>query len=120
MTTEESQKTETPTQERELKFGSWAYADAPEAERPQVPPLPQDARRRAFAPPESFESLPELGEKPRPIAREFVQDWLAAFVQLTIDNMGYSEGREISEARNAELGRLIEQARVEPRLAPGD
>lgn len=96
------------------------YADAPEAERPQVPPLPQDARRRAFAPPESFESLPELGEKPRPIAREFVQDWLAAFVQLTIDNMGYSEGREISEARNAELGRLIEQARVEPRLAPGD
>jgi hypothetical protein len=38
-------------------------------------------------------------------------------VQLAEDNLGFAGAREISEAQNAELGRILERARIEGALA---
>jgi hypothetical protein len=93
------------------------YGDLPPQRRPQVPPAPRQGSRRAFEPPELFEGLPKLAERPSPPARVHRLDWLSAFVQLAEDNLGFAGAREISEAQNAELGRILERARIEAALA---
>ncbi len=94
------------------------YGALPAERRPQVPPPPEPARRRAFQPPESFEGLPMLAPKPRPPARDYLLDWLAAFIQLAEDNLGFSGAREISEEHNAAHGRILERAAVGARAQP--
>jgi hypothetical protein len=92
------------------------YGALPAAERPQVPPSPNQAKRRAFGPPALFEDLPALSTKPRPLALEYRVDWLSAFVQLGQDNLGFSGSREIGQEQNAALGRILDRARVEDRI----
>ena len=73
--------------------------------------------RRAFKPPEPFSVFPALGEKARPIAGDFAIDWMASFVQASLDNVGYAHGRDITPEQNATLGRIIERARLDARLS---
>jgi hypothetical protein len=93
------------------------YGELPPERRPQVPPAPRQANRRAFEPPDLFEGLPKLADRPSSPARIYRLDWLSAFVQLAEDNLGFAGAREISEAQNAELGRILERARIEGALA---
>jgi hypothetical protein len=72
--------------------------------------------RRAFRPPEAFQIMPHLGDRPRPIVTEFLQDWMASFVQLSLDNIGHADGRDITVAQNVALGRILASARIESRL----
>jgi hypothetical protein len=95
---------------------SLGYGDRPESERPPVPPAPRTAVRRAFRPPELFQLMPHLGTGPRPIVTEFLQDWMASFVQLSLDNIGHADGRDITVAQNAALGGILVRARIESRL----
>ncbi|MDO9500962.1 virulence factor SrfC family protein [Falsiroseomonas sp.] len=94
----------------------FGYTALPPDARPPVPPLPEPARRRAFAPPPGFDGMPALAERPMRLARDFTQDWLAALVQAAIDNMGVATAREISEAQNAVLGQILDRAHIESRL----
>lgn len=96
----------------------FGYTALPPDARPPVPPPPKPTRRRAFAPPPGFDGLPGLADRPVKLALDFTQDWLAALVHAAIDNMGVTTAREISEARNAELGRILERAHIEARLEP--
>ncbi|HXV24350.1 MAG TPA: virulence factor SrfC family protein [Alphaproteobacteria bacterium] len=97
-------------------LGDLGYGySAPDA-RPQVPPLPRQARRRAFQPPETFDGLPALAGKTYLPAADHLLDWLSAFVQLAQDNVGVSGPSEIDEGQNASLGRILERARIETRL----
>ena len=82
-----------------------------------MPPAPRAAVRRAFKPPEGFDVFPVLGDKARPIAADFTLDWMAAFVQAALDNIGHAHGRDISPEQNAALGRIIERARLDSKLA---
>lgn len=93
------------------------YGDLAPEQRPPVPPAPRNAVRRAFKPPEGFQVFPVLGDKAKPIAADFAIDWMAAFVQAALDNIGHAHGRDISPEQNAALGRIIERARLESRLA---
>lgn len=89
---------------------------APE-QRPQVPPAPRAAVRRAFKPPEGFQVFPVLGDKAKPVAADFAIDWMAAFVQAALDNIGHAHGRDISPEQNAALGQIMERARIDAKLA---
>jgi hypothetical protein len=93
------------------------YGDRPESERPPVPPAPRTPVRRAFRPPETFAVAPVLGDKARPIAADFAIDWMASFVQAAVDNIGHAHGRDISPEQNAALGRILDLARLDARLA---
>jgi hypothetical protein len=95
---------------------SLGYGDRPESERPPVPPEPRPAVRRAFRPPEAFQIMPHLGDRSRPIVTEFLQDWMASFVQLSLDNIGHADGRDITVAQNVALGGILARARIESRL----
>lgn len=94
------------------------YGDRRESERPPVPPPPRNAVRRAFKPPDVFQVMPQLGDQPRPIVTEFLQDWMSSFVQLSLDNIGHAHDRDITAAQNVALGRILERARIEARLPP--
>lgn len=98
---------------------SFGYAAQPAASRPQVPPAPQPERRKAFQPAPAFTGLPVLDAQPRRLAAEYTQDWLAALVQASIDNMGVATGRDISEELNSTLGRILDQADIEQRIGGG-
>ncbi len=93
------------------------YGDRPESERPPVPPGPRTPVRRAFQPPEAFAVVPALGDKARPIVADFAIDWMASFVQAAVDNIGHAHGRDISPEQNAALGRILDLARLDARLA---
>lgn len=94
------------------------YGAVPANQRPPVPPLPKQTHHRAFQPPETFDTVPVLADKPRPPAADFLYDWLSAFVQLAEDNLGSTGAREISDEQNAALGRILERGRIEARLQP--
>ena len=91
---------------------SLGFGGLSDDERPPVPPAPQAERRKAFMPPPAVEGVPALGKQRRRVEMEFLQDWLASMVQLSLDNLGSLEGREISAEDNQTLGRIL--ARVQP------
>ena len=95
------------------------YGNKPESERPPVPPPPRATVRRAFMPPEDFKVIPHLGDWPRPIVAEFLQDWMSSFVQLSLDNIGHAHGRDITAAQNVALGRILDRAQIEAKLPTG-
>jgi hypothetical protein len=96
--------------------GFLGFGDRPEGERPPVPPAPRTPIRRAFRPPEPFSVMPILGDKAKPIATDFAIDWMASFVQTSVDNIGHAHGRDISSEQNAALGRIIARARLDAKL----
>ncbi|MEM7541186.1 MAG: virulence factor SrfC family protein [Pseudomonadota bacterium] len=90
---------------------SLGYADLPEEERPPVPPPPAEMRRRAFPPVTPNDaSVPTLGRRRRPVEVDYAQDWLASLVQLSVDNIGFSSGRDITPEQNEMLGAILNKS----------
>lgn len=52
--------------------------------------------------------LPQLGEKPEDPSRRYLFDWFTAIVDITLNNAGHSQGREISLEQNNALGSVLE------------
>ena len=45
-------------------------------------------------------------ENPQPIYADYCKDWMRAFLQLAMDNVGYEGGREITPEQNDRLGAI--------------
>jgi len=75
----------------------------------QRPGLPPDApARRVFENPTTMiDGMPQLRENPAPIYADYCKDWMRAFLQLAMDNVGYEGGREITPEQNDRLGAIL-------------
>ena len=74
----------------------------------QRPGLPPNApMRRVFEGPTMVDGVPVLSENPQPIYADYCKDWMRAFLQLAMDNVGYEGGREISPEQNDKLGAIL-------------
>jgi hypothetical protein len=94
------------------RFVDWLGFDlVPRDERPGLPP--QAPTRRVFdlaGPPAG--AAPALREEPIPIYNTFCADWMRAFLQLALDNVGYEGGRDITPEQNDRLGIILRQAEL--------
>ncbi len=75
----------------------------------QRPGLPPNApQRRVFENPTTMiDGVPQLSEDPAPIYADYCKDWMRAFLQLAMDNVGYEGGREITAEQNDRLGAIL-------------
>ncbi|MBS0541522.1 MAG: virulence factor, partial [Proteobacteria bacterium] len=74
----------------------------------QRPGLPPNApTRRVFQGPPPIEGAPVLSEEPGAIYADYCRDWMRAFLQLAMDNVGYEGGREITAEQNERLGAIL-------------
>jgi hypothetical protein len=74
----------------------------------QRPGLPPNApTRRVFESPAPPEGAPRLSEDPSSIYADYCKDWMRAFLQLAMDNVGYEGGREITPEQNERLGVIL-------------
>jgi hypothetical protein len=74
----------------------------------QRPGLPPNAPvRRVFEGPTMVNGTPRLSEDPQPIYADYCKDWMRAFLQLAMDNVGYEGGREITPEQNDRLGAIL-------------
>ena len=75
----------------------------------QRPGLPPNApTRRVFEHPAmTVDGIPQLSEDPAPIYADYCKDWMRAFLQLAMDNVGYEGGREITAEQNDRLGAIL-------------
>ncbi|MGD9880712.1 MAG: virulence factor SrfC family protein [Reyranella sp.] len=74
-------------------------------QRPGLPP--NNPVRRVFETPAIVNGVPTLSEDPRPIYADYCKDWMRAFLQLAMDNVGYEGGREITPEQNDRLGAIL-------------
>jgi hypothetical protein len=74
-------------------------------QRPGLPP--NSPTRRVFESPPIPEGGPVLSEDPAPIYADYCKDWMRAFLQLAMDNIGYEGGREITAEQNESLGAIL-------------
>jgi hypothetical protein len=77
----------------------------PVDERPGLPP--HAPTRRVFEVPTAPVGAPVLSEDPSPIYAHYCRDWMRAFLQLAMDNVGYEGGREITAEQNEQLGVIL-------------
>lgn len=77
----------------------------PPEQRPGLPP--NNPMRRVFEPVSVPEGGPRLSEDPAPIYADYCKDWMRAFLQLAMDNVGYEGGREITAEQNEKLGAIL-------------
>lgn len=79
------------------------FGDLPEAERPAVKGV------HAFAAPPvpARGALPALGNSPAALNNEYFMGWGAALLQMGLDNVSFSGGREINEEDNRALGVIM-------------
>ncbi len=74
----------------------------------QRPGLPPNApTRRVFEGPAPINGAPALTEEPGSIYADYCRDWMRAFLQLAMDNIGYEGGREITAEQNERLGVIL-------------
>lgn len=74
----------------------------------QRPGLPPNApTRRVFQGPPPVNGAPSLTEEPASIYADYCRDWMRAFLQLAMDNVGYEGGREITAEQNERLGAIL-------------
>ena len=74
----------------------------------QRPGLPPNApTRRVFEGPPPINGAPALSEEPGSIYADYCRDWMRAFLQLAMDNIGYEGGREITPEQNERLGVIL-------------
>ena len=98
----------------------------------QRPGLPPNApTRRVFEGPAPVEGAPMLSEEPASIYADYCRDWMRAFLQLAMDNVGYEGGREITRRAERAAGRhparragleassMPMRASVQPQPEPG-
>ncbi|MBN9540980.1 MAG: virulence factor [Reyranella sp.] len=75
-------------------------------QRPGLPP--NSPTRRVFERPTVMaDGVPVLSEDPAPIYADYCKDWMRAFLQLAMDNVGYEGGREITPEQNDRLGAIL-------------
>jgi hypothetical protein len=77
----------------------------PVDERPGLPP--QAPTRRVFESPPAPKGAPTLSEDPQAIYADYCKDWMRAFLELAMDNVGYEGGREITAEQNERLGAIL-------------
>ena len=68
---------------------------------------PNAPNRRVFESPPVPVGAPALSEEPSPIYADYCKDWMRAFLQLAMDNVGYEGGREITAEQNERLGAIL-------------
>jgi len=73
--------------------------------RPGLPP--NAPTRRVFESPPPPDGAPRLSEEPASIYADYCKDWMRAFLQLAMDNVGYEGGREITPEQNDRLGAIL-------------
>jgi hypothetical protein len=74
-------------------------------QRPGLPP--HAPTRRVFQSPPVPLDGPVLSEDPAAIYADYCKDWMRAFLQLAMDNVGYEGGREITAEQNERLGAIL-------------
>ena len=74
----------------------WAEHLAAEGLTVELPRLPTLVAK--------VDGVPVLSENPQPIYADYCKDWMRAFLQLAMDNVGYEGGREITPEQNDRLG----------------
>lgn len=77
----------------------------PVEQRPGLPP--HAPTRRVFQSPAAPNGAPVLSEEPGSIYADYCKDWMRAFLQLAMDNVGYEGGREITAEQNERLGAIL-------------
>lgn len=77
----------------------------PVEQRPGLPP--GSPIRRVFQSPPPTIDGPVLSEDPAAIYADYCKDWMRAFLQLAMDNVGYEGGREITAEQNERLGAIL-------------
>jgi len=77
----------------------------PVEQRPGLPP--NSPVRRVFQSPPAPVDGPVLSEDPGAIYADYCKDWMRAFLQLAMDNVGYEGGREITAEQNERLGAIL-------------
>ena len=77
----------------------------PLEQRPGLPP--HAPTRKVFESPPVPEGAPLLSEDPSAIYADYCKDWMRAFLQLAMDNVGYEGGREITAEQNERLGTIL-------------
>ena len=77
----------------------------PVEQRPGLPP--HAPTRRVFESPPPPNGAPQLGEEPGAMYADYCKDWMRAFLQLAMDNVGYEGGREITAEQNERLGAIL-------------
>jgi hypothetical protein len=74
----------------------------------QRPGLPPNApTRRVFQGPPPINGAPALTEEPASIYADYCRDWMRAFLELAMENVGYEGGREITAEQNDRLGAIL-------------
>ena len=68
---------------------------------------PNAPTRRVFQGPPPINGVPALTEEPASIYADYCRDWMRAFLQLAMDNVGYEGGREITAEQNERLGAIL-------------
>ena len=82
----------------------------PVEQRPGLPP--NSPVRRVFQSPPVPVDGPVLSEDPGAIYADYCKDWMRAFLQLAMDNVGYEGGREITAEQNEQLGMILRQVQM--------
>jgi len=86
------------------------FDQLPVEQRPGLPP--NAPTRRVFQNPMRPEGAPMLSEDPGSIYADYCRDWMRAFLQLAMDNVGYEGGREITAEQNEQLGAILRQVQM--------
>ncbi|HZY55278.1 MAG TPA: virulence factor SrfC family protein, partial [Reyranella sp.] len=86
------------------------FDQLPVEQRPGLPP--NAPTRRVFQNPSPPEGAPLLSEDPSSIYADYCRDWMRAFLQLAMDNVGYEGGREITAEQNEQLGMILRQVQM--------
>jgi hypothetical protein len=86
------------------------FDQLPVEQRPGLPP--NAPTRRVFQNPVRPEGAPMLSEDPSSIYADYCRDWMRAFLQLAMDNVGYEGGREITAEQNEQLGLILRQVQM--------
>jgi hypothetical protein len=86
------------------------FDQLPLEQRPGLPP--NAPMRRVFQNPSPPEGAPQLSEDPSSIYADYCRDWMRAFLQLAMDNVGYEGGREITAEQNEQLGLILRQVQM--------
>lgn len=75
-------------------------------QRPGLPP--HAPTRRVFqSAPVPQQGAPMLSEEPGSIYADYCKDWMRAFLELAMENVGYEGGREITAEQNEKLGAIL-------------
>ena len=92
------------------------FDQIPVDQRPGLPP--HAPTRRVFESPRPPEGAPMLSEDPGSIYADYCRDWMRAFLQLAMDNVGYEGGRRSPRSRTNGWVPSCARSRWRPKALP--